>query len=194
MGKREDACVEEILGHTHKQLTSLQAPIAYVMAEITKKQKREEWRKQWSQERIRKEWSLWAEELEEHQKDELVEYLETIKNNEDKLKEITLIEIDNYEPKLYLADKPLLLQAILSEILKKVLRGDINDWDLEHPDGRQISIDPAVGPWEGVESITLYFQTPLDGVECEGKSYSLLLQACRSEEAPWWSDDESDEE
>ena len=163
------------------------------MAEMTKKQKREEWRKQWSQERIKKEWSLWIEELEEQERDELVEYLETIKNNEDKLKEITLIEIDNYEPKLYLADKPLLLQAILSEILKKVLRGDINDWDLErHP--RQISIDPAVGPWEGVESITLYFQTPLDGVSCEDKSYSLLLQACRFQVAPWWSDDESDDE
>jgi hypothetical protein len=171
------------------------------MAEITKKQKREEWRKQWSEERIRKEWSLWIEELKEQERDELVEYLETIKNNEDKLKEITLIEIDNTEPKLYLADKPLLLQAILSELLKIVLRGDINDWDLvkqgeyrQPISCREISIDPAVGPWEGVESITLYFQTPLDGVSCEGKSYSLLLQACRFQEAPWWSDDESDEE
>ena len=123
------------------------------------------------------EWKLWAEQLRKQEKAELVEYLETIKNNEDKLKEITVIEIDNYEGLYYLSDKPLLQQEILSEVLKKVLQGDINDWDME-ADVRNISIDPA--RWEGVENITLYFQSQkLNGVNCDGKPYALLLQAIR---------------
>jgi len=117
------------------------------------------------------------EELMDEFKTELVEYLETIKNNEDKLREITVIEIDNTEELFYLSDKPLLQQIILSEVLKMVLQGDINVWTIAG-DERHIYIDPA--PWEGVERIYLCFMSEkLNGVNCDGKPYALLLQAMR---------------
>lgn len=122
--------------------------------------------------------------MEEEFRTELVEYLETIKNNEDKYKEITYFTFDDSDGEYYVNDKTL-QEEIWSKVFKRFLQGDINDWcvatpSFGNPDGQRfIRVDPT--PW-GLRHVDLFFhiieddESPEQKKSCDNKKYTLLLQ------------------